>query len=217
MAWKLVAFDWDGTLVDTTDIAYRAVRTVFARYQLEPPHKEVFLERITSGGMLAFYHERGIPRHVTRQDLNGIWRGVFNDPEHRDRVALRDGAREALLACRNTGAYTSIVSGSVHDIIVAGLANLGVSDFIDHIEAEACGKVEELQRIIYRFSVDPCDVVYVDDTFEGLSAAKAVGAIAIGITGGFTPRARLLEANPDHVISSLHELLPFFGTNGARR
>ncbi len=214
MAWKLVAFDWDGTLVDTMQIAYQAMRTVFGHYRLEPPSKDVFLENITSGGMLAFYHERGVPRSATRQDLNAIWQRHFNDPKHHSQLLLREGAREALAACRDMGAKVSIVSGSTHGIITTGIERFGISDFIDHVEADASGKVDELRRVISHFSVDPNEMVYVDDTYEGLAAAKEVGISAIGILGGFSPRERLLEANPDRLIASLNDLLPLFGING---
>ncbi len=208
MVWKLLAFDWDGTLVDTMEVMYQATRTVFIHYELKPPTREVYLEEITIKNMDEFYHDHGVPRQATRQDLNAIWRMYFNDPGNYDAMRLRDGAREALLICRAMGINTALVSGTIRDVIMVGLSRFGLPGFIDHVGADASDKVGELKRTLDRFVISPEEAAYVDDTFEGLSAAKRVGMTAIGITGGFSPRQLLLEADPDLMIDSLIELLP---------
>lgn len=212
MFWKLAAFDWDGTLVDTAHVAYQAMQTVFTHYNAAAPSKEDFFRNITSGGLENFYHERGIPRFVTRKELNDHWKKYFGKQKGQDGIVMRDGARELLHACRNSGIKVSIVSGSVRNVIEASLTTLGIAGLIDHLEADAHGKVDELRRVIKHFSFEPKEVVYVDDMFEGISAAKNVGAAAIGIRGGFGADGHLREAAPDHLIASLHELIPLFLT-----
>ncbi|MDP2704143.1 MAG: HAD hydrolase-like protein [bacterium] len=202
---------------DTTEVAYQAMRTIFEHFELEVPSRSTFLENITSGKLLEFYRERGIPPHITRKDLNVLWERHFNNPEHRGNIPLREGAREALLACRDGRAKVAIVSGSTHNIIQASISRFGIGDFIDHLEADAHGKIEELRRVFTRFFVQPEEMVYIDDTYEGLCAAKSIGAAAVGITGGFGMREHLLQANPDHLITNLHELIPLIGTNRAEQ
>jgi len=211
LKWKLVAFDWDGTLADTRQVAYQALRTVFEKYCLSPPSKEVFMENISSDEKMAFYYKHGIPMSATRKDLNTIWQQYFNDPQRLHEFSLRDGSKEVLHAFHNAGLKVSIVSGSGHAIITTGLTKFDLVDLVDHIEADACGKIDELYRTISRFSIDPKEAIYIDDTFEGLSAAKSVGLTAIGIMGGFNTQERLLTASPDYLIKSLYELLPIFG------
>ena len=131
MALKLIAFDWDGTLADTAQVTYRAMRNIFDHYGVAPPTHEEFFANITSGGMLAFYHDRGIPKEATRRDLNVLWQTYFNDPVRRGTIPLRDGAKEVLIACRGCGTKACIVSGSAHSIITNTLADVGMSAFID--------------------------------------------------------------------------------------
>ena len=208
MIFKLINFDWDGTLADTRHTAYLAMETVFYHFNLEPPSKDEFLKHITSQGMLAFYHERGVPKNITRADLAIMFQKYFNDPENHKNLILRPGAIETLTACRSKGIKISIVSGSAHNVISIGVDKFKMSNLIDHIQADAGDKIDELRLVGSRFSAEPNEAIYVDDTYEGLSAAKKVGMTAVGITGGFSEERRLLEAGPDFLIPNLQELLP---------
>jgi len=211
MKRSLAIFDWDGTLVDSPRWAHHAMCAVFNNYQVEPPSLEVFLEGISSD-FLIFYRKHGIPNTATRKDLNAIWEKYLLD--HSDDFTLRDGALEALVYCRDVGMKTAIVSGTSPGVIAHGIERFGIGDLIGQVEANACGKVKELQRVLLNFNISPDEAVYVDDTHEGVNAAKTVGMTAIGITGGFELPQRLLQAEPDHLIDSLYDLLPLL-RNGA--
>jgi phosphoglycolate phosphatase len=203
MPLNLAIFDWDGTLVDSPSWAHQAMCAVFNYYGVEPPTLEIFLTEISSDFLL-FYRSHGIPESATRQDLNVIWEQYLT--EHPDGFMMRDGAKEALAFCHDAGMKTAIVSGTSPGTIAQGIERFALTGLIDHVEANACGKVGELQLVLARFTTNPHGAVYVDDTLEGVKAAKSLGITAIGITGGFELPERLLKANPDHLITTLFDL-----------
>jgi len=57
-------------------------------------------------------------------------------------------------------------------------------------------------------SVDPGALWFVGDAEQDVLAARAAGATAVAVRGGFQDDARLLASRPDVVLSSLGELPP---------
>ncbi len=199
MIWKLAVFDWDGTLVDSREIAYRATCDIFRHYGVEePPSREAYF-RDQISDFIPFYHRHGIPASVNRNELNGLWRRLFfaesNHPP------LREGTLDMLRACREAGLRTAIVSGNIPEVIQACSGLLGLGGLIDHVHANANGKTEELRAVLAHFGIGPEEAFYLDDTAEGLLAASRAGMAAIGIEGGFNLREHLETANPDHIIA----------------
>lgn len=52
----------------------------------------------------------------------------------------------------------------------------------------------------------PQEVVVIGDTLADITCARALGAVAVAVTTGFTDRATLAAAEPDHLIDSLTAL-----------
>jgi phosphoglycolate phosphatase-like HAD superfamily hydrolase len=57
-------------------------------------------------------------------------------------------------------------------------------------------------------SYGPQDVVIIGDTLMDIACARAVGARIIAVATGFSTRAELAAAAPDHLLDSLEDLLP---------
>lgn len=206
MPLKLLAFDWDGTLADNTQDVYEAIKSIFNNYEVEPPSKPDCMANLSSQGWLSFYYDRGLPGHVTKKDVEPLWQKYFSSKEP---VNLRGGVLEVFSLCQQNNVKICIVSGSFKEVISNCLSKRGLRGFVDHIEGSASGKIDELRKVAHLFSVRPEEMTYVDDSYEGISAAKTVGASAFAILGGMTSKERLLEANPDYLIDHLHQLLPF--------
>lgn len=58
-------------------------------------------------------------------------------------------------------------------------------------------------------SLAPTDVVVIGDTVADIECARAVGAVAVAVTTGYTPREVLTAAKPDYLFDSMMEM---FGT-----
>ncbi len=211
MSWKLAIFDWDGTLVDSREMAYRAACDIIRHFGAEPPAREVYLAEQISD-FEPFYHRHGVPAAVGREELNNLWRKFFNMSEH-NHPPLREGVKGILEICRKRGIHTAVVSGNIAETIQANMQLLNLADFIDHLHAGANGKVEELRRVVEHFRVSPPEAFYIDDTVEGLAAAKKVGVAAMGIEGGFNERQSLLGAAPDYILSSFADLAELLNKN----
>jgi len=57
-------------------------------------------------------------------------------------------------------------------------------------------------------SVEPSSLWVVGDADQDILAARAAGAVAVAVKGGFQTEARVRAARPDVILDSLPELLP---------
>jgi HAD superfamily hydrolase (TIGR01509 family) len=197
--WKISLFDWDGTLVDSNEMVYQCSVRTFEHFGVTPPTREQHLGKFTHPQS---YYDHGIPKEFTRQDIDKVWERIVPNFSHL--ASLRKGAAEVLQECRNRGLMTAIVSDNTPQVILPTAERLGILELIDAVYAESCHKSIKLAKAL--LDVQAQDAFYVDDSHMGLTAAKNAGIWAIAIEGGFTGRERLLEAEPDHIISCLTEL-----------
>jgi HAD superfamily hydrolase (TIGR01509 family) len=206
----LAIFDWDGTLVDSVMLSYLVTCHLFGIYNVPPPSLDVYLAARHNDprDFVAFYKQHGVPPDATIDELSAHWARLFSD--HAAELKLREGAKETLELCRALGMGTAIVSANVGSVISAGLRSMGIEHLIDHVEARAKGKVAELRQVLQLFHLPPDRAVYIDDTFEGISAAHLAGISAIGLAGGFGRLEHLLEAAPMFCAANHQDLCQHF-------
>jgi phosphoglycolate phosphatase-like HAD superfamily hydrolase len=205
MKQVLVMFDWDGTLADSVRWSYRGVCAIFRHWGVAPPSCDIFFEKVTSD-IISVYHRHGIPKNVTREELNAVWNKHLQ--ENLDGFMLREGARDVLQFCHQNGMKTAIVSANTEAVITRGIERFGIGLLIDHVTWGAYDKARKLKEVRERFGAERA--FYVDDTHEGITAAKSAGVIAIAITGGFELLSNIALAEPDHTICALGELFTIF-------
>jgi len=57
-----------------------------------------------------------------------------------------------------------------------------------------------------KLNVSPHDCVVIDDTEDGITAAKKIGSLTIGATWGFHNHKRINSAKPDFIAETPKEL-----------
>jgi phosphoglycolate phosphatase-like HAD superfamily hydrolase len=82
------------------------------------------------------------------------------------------------------------------------------SDSTDRAELTRCA-IERAGRILGQ-RLDPQRILVVGDTPKDIEAARAVGAVTVGVASGSYGEAELRKAGADYVLASLREPLPGF-------
>ncbi len=194
MGFKLAIFDWNGTLLDDLPIAYGSVLEIFGRYGIPPPSIDTYRAEITTRFM-DFYRAHGIPKTATPYDLNAIRKEYF--AIHGYQADLHVNAKETLMLCKVLGMQVAIVSAEIADVLEQRVRDFELTPFIDHIAGSAYDKEQALIAALDRFGVPAEEAFYLDDTFDGLMAARNVGIITFGFCGGYGTRDRIRAAKPD--------------------
>lgn len=217
MKYKAIAFDYDGTLVDTYDfhvaVIGQAVRNCGTDITPEAMEKIV---RLSLRGIFdtTLSPERADEGFKALTALYDNPNDAFWAP-----VTVVNHAQDTLRALRAAGMKTGLVTNSMKKLVDASLAHFGFEGLFDDIQAasgDAYTKEERMVALLEALKVSPGDTLYVGDGSTDIIDAKKVGMDSCLITG---PAAWIhgekqpdLEAlAPDFVITDLDELLDIAG------
>ena len=144
--------------------------------------------------------QRHLPRAVAESEGYRVLPGVRErlDQLHDDGVllGLTTGGTEA-------AAHIKLARGDLNHYFSFG--GYG-SDSPDRTELTRRGI--ERAGVVFGEPLDPATVPVVGDTPLDIEAAKAAGAIAVGVATGHYSMDQLREAGADHVLATLEEELP---------
>lgn len=209
---KAAIFDWNGTLIDDVWIVHQSVIAIFESYGLKPPALKRYRNEIVADFML-FYLKYGIPSGTTKEELNKIRKKVLE--ERWNEVELHKGAAQTVKELKKIGLKIGIVSGEVPEILKKRLETFGIGHLFDSVKGGAWGhKEKSLAETLKKFGLKPKEAIYVDDTFDGITAAKNVGMAAIGWTKGYNSKRLVKKANPDFIADSMSKVKKIIKNGG---
>ncbi len=189
-------FDWDGTIVDTLGLIYRANVVVLGELGITMT-REWFRERYTPDWRSS-YRELGIPEHLWDATARR-WSEEMADARPRALPWVRGGLRR--LGAR--GVRMGLVTASTRSVVEPNLRRLnleGVFETAWYADDVANGKPhpEALLGALGDLGIGAADSVYVGDTTVDLAMASSAGAPFVAI-GGTTTEAAFLAAGVDRV------------------
>ncbi|MDI6734208.1 MAG: HAD-IA family hydrolase [Patescibacteria group bacterium] len=196
MKWNLIIFDWNGTALNDLPLVYGSVCSIFKTYGVKPPTLKTYREEITADFM-KFYRHYGIPKTASHNDLNKLRARYFE--KNWNKAKLRPGVKLFLEQLDKIPDFqTAIVSAEITEVLSQRLCGFNIIvSLLDKIIGNAWDKEKALLDTIDTLGVKTENAVYVDDTFDGLTAAKNLGIHTIGFTAGYNTKKRILAAKPD--------------------
>jgi HAD superfamily hydrolase (TIGR01509 family) len=205
---KALLFDFDGTLVDTESVEFRAWEETFLAHDVE-----LALERYGVGvGTLEGFDpldelELLLGRKIDRNDVND--RRRVRELELLAAEVLRPGVHEYLEDARGLGLKVAIVSSSSDDWIESNLARLERSHGWECIVA-ANGDVARAKpaptlylEALERLGVDAREAVAFEDSTNGAHAAQAAGIFCVAVPNPVTAH---LDVQGDLNLGSFEEV-----------
>lgn len=216
---EAVIFDFDGVIVDTEPLHYRAFQRIleplglgfsWAEYQetyMGFDDRDAFAEAFSCAGK-PLSHEH-LAALVTEKA--GIFQEVI-----RDGVAPYPGVTELITALHASHIPLAICSGALLSDILPILETLGIRNcFKTIITADDVKKSKpdpESYRLAYRRLMETIATpapdlrtIAIEDTPAGIDSAAGAGLTVLAVTNSY-PRECLLKAS--RIIASLEELVP---------
>jgi pyrophosphatase PpaX len=203
----VVLFDLDGTVVDSAGIILASMRHATRQVLGREIPDGALMATVGGPGLEAQMLEFGGPERV--DELVRVYRS-HNEPLHVE-LALFPGIEDVLKRLRADGARLGIVSAKRRSTVELAFAATATGDLFDVVvggdEAPRQKPAPDpLLLALERLSASPAEAVYVGDSPFDMSAAKAAGMYAIGVTwGAIHDRAALAHA--DLIVDSPEELL----------
>jgi phosphoglycolate phosphatase len=205
---RLVVFDWDGTLADSTGRIVTAFQEALASVD-RPPLPDESIRGII-GLSLANAITELFPddKDNFREALAQAYHRCYFANE--EPVALYPEAEALLKTLGEAGCLLAVATGKSRRGLDRALAQTGTADYFHHTltaeETRSKPHPEMLEGILDYTGSLPSETWMVGDTDFDLLMGRNAGTHAIGITHGAHPRERLAAARPDWLVDRLAQL-----------
>jgi len=207
---KPITFLWDvdGTIVDSRKFAYDVYNDVLRQLGKRTFTSEEFRELFSSDYQI---HLKRIGFN-SMQEVNLLvetWKARISIDKYK--FKLYDGILDILRYLHEKNYKMALVSSTSRSQLQIYFDMFGINRFFSVIIAredvdEQKPSPKPFLQAAKRLNVPPQKCVVIDDTEDGIEAAKKIGAITIGVTWGFHSYRRINNANPDFIAETPNEL-----------
>jgi phosphoglycolate phosphatase len=211
MPFKLVVWDFDGTLADSLHNALAIFNRLAAELRYKPIEDPEAVRSMTS-------------RELMRRHGISLWRlprliRKFQAAaaESADDVKLHPGFVEMLAAASAGGVRLGILSSNKEENIRRCLRTNGAEECFSFVVGypRLFGKGKALRRIVKSERIDRNDVLYIGDEVRDIEAARKARVASAVVTWGFHAESLLRANQPDHVVNDLAALCRLIETGGS--
>ncbi|GGD78475.1 HAD-IA family hydrolase [Lacimicrobium alkaliphilum] len=207
--YKLVIFDWDGTLMDSCGRIVSAMRTSARRAGLPVPEEAAVRDIIGISLRPAIARLFGELPEQQSELLFELYRQEYvdNDPTP---TPLFGGAIELLEQIRQRQMLMAVATGKARRGLNRVWQQTGTGHFFS---ASRCGDEtrskpdpDMLEQILAELSVQPHEALMIGDTCYDLHMAEQLGMDRVGVSFGVHETARLRQHKPKVIVDSLAEI-----------
>jgi phosphoglycolate phosphatase len=203
MPYRLVIFDFDGTLADSAAWFRGVFNGVAERYGFRTVTDEDFAA-LRGRDNRAIVRHLGVPawkipliaRHMRALMTRDI-----------DAIRLFPGAADLLEALRAGGARIAVVTSNTEENVRRVLG----PEHARLVSAYGCGaslfgKGAKFRRVLKATGVRPAEAIAVGDEVRDIEAARAAGVAAGAVAWGYADPGLLRERGADHLFETMGEV-----------
>lgn len=203
MRYRIILFDFDGTLADSFPLFLRAYGDIAQRHGFAQVSTEQLVKL------------RGLsPRQMIQHVGMPMWKLPFVAADfiaymrkHLCEVRLFEGVGALLREFDQAGVRIAIVSSNAEDNLRSVIGEAGLRH-IHHIESgmSMFGKAQRIQRVLRESAIEPRDALYVGDQISDREGAREAGVDFGAVSWGYGCPDALRAARPEWVFEQFDDL-----------
>ena len=214
--FDLIAFDWDGTLFDSTAVITHAIQEAVRDVGGTVPGKEQASYVIGMGLMQALAHAApDVPEHLYPR-LGERYRHHYTAHQHD--ITLFDGVLDMLAQLKARQHHLVVATGKSRVGLDHALQTVGLRDVFDGSRTadETAGKPHPrmLHELMSQFGVSAQRTLMVGDTTHDLQMAQNANCASVGVSYGAHPHTAFEAHVPRFIAHSVPELLEWLLIHG---
>jgi len=212
---KLVAFDWNGTMIADTQACLNADNKVLEHFKLEKISYRRMCETFdipiskfwtNLGYDLSFFETNAST--IGKMFMDNYNLGVRN-------VRTRIGVSPLLSFLTEQNIHSIIFSNHIEEDIHNHLQRLRLTKYIQKVLARSAGDTSQLHKrskehrlktYIQEKKLRPHEVITIGDTPEEIEIGKKLGLHTVALLGGQCTKQRLVAESPDFIIGNMLNL-----------
>ena len=195
MKYRLLVFDFDGTIADTLPIIISSFQEVASCYR----GQDVSVEEVVSHFGLS---EEGIMQELLPTD----WKAALQEflvvyGQKHNQIALFPGMAQILKTTREQGRKLALVTGkgaASADVSLRAFSLAREFQWIRTGDPQRDIKVDNIEDILARSGIAASDALYVGDAPSDMRAAKEAGISAVG--AAWRSDAPITELEASHAL-----------------
>ena len=206
--FDLIAFDWDGTLFDSTAIIVRCIQNAVVDVGGQRPSDEAAAYVIGMALMQALAHAAPDVPADKYPELGARYRHHYL--QHQNDISLFEGVLPLLADLRARHHWLAVATGKSRRGLNEVLRTVELQGAFDGSRTadETAGKPHPLmlQELMREFGVEPERTLMVGDTTHDLQMALNAGCASVGVSYGAHEPEDFHALGPRHVAHSVREL-----------
>ncbi len=206
--FDLIAFDWDGTLFDSTAIITRCIQRAVVDVGGQEPSKEAASYVIGLGLMQALAHAAPDVPVEKYPELGQRYRHHYM--VHQNDIVLFDGVLPMLVELKLRHHWLTVATGKSRKGLNEALHDLDLKGVFDGSRTadETAGKPSPimLHELMQEFGVDADRTLMIGDTTHDLQMALNAGCASVGVSYGAHEPDAFHDLKPKFIAHSVAEL-----------
>ena len=213
--FDLIAFDWDGTLFDSTALITRAIQAAVADVGGTVPTDQSASYVIGMGLMQALAHAAPDVPKEKYPLLGERYRHHYMARQHD--LSLFDGVLPLLAELKGRHHWLTVATGKSRTGLNDVLRTVELQGMFDASRTadETAGKPSPLmlEELMAEFGVDPERTLMIGDTTHDLQMALNAGCASVGVSYGAHEPDAFHALKPLHVAHSVRDLHSWLSAN----
>ena len=201
---KVIIFDMDGTLVDSSVTIVNAINHVRSNLKLSPLKKDLILEKVNDPHLnpAHFFYEvdEFTPQHES-------WFSEYYTNYHEEELELYKDIKELLKNLKDKGFKLAVATNAYRGSTIQSLSHLKI---LDYFETLVCyddvdkGKPapDMLQKVLEVLNIKINDALFIGDSERDMLASKSASIDYIMINWGFSDYADAI-----HEVNELEKVI----------
>ena len=214
--FDLIAFDWDGTLFDSTKIIVRCIQAAVRDVGGTAPTDKDAAYVIGLGLMQALAHAAPDVPTEKYPELGERYRHHYN--AHFNDLSLFDGVLQMLADLRTRGYLLAVATGKSRRGLDDALRSAELKGVFDGSRTadETAGKPDPrmLLELMKQFGVPATRVLMIGDTTHDLQMAVNAGCPSVAVSYGAHEPEAFVVLKPLYVAHSVESLASWLKANG---
>ncbi|BBF82200.1 HAD hydrolase-like protein [Asticcacaulis excentricus] len=202
--YRLVIFDFDGTLADSFPWFLEVFDHLAERFGFENPDRS-HLDELRRLGPRELLKRLKVP--LLKLPAIATYAQRLQNQQI-EKIVLFDGIAEVIRDLKARGVTVVVVTSNDADNVRTVLGS-ELSTLIDHYSCGSSlfGKAAKFKTVLKAFKTKPTEALSIGDELRDIEAARKVGIAVGAVTWGYAHEDSLLSEKPDHVFAKPADIL----------
>lgn len=209
--YKIIIWDWNGTLLDDVDISVKSINKVLSKYKCNPLKDIDEYRNKFCFPVELYYRNIGFdfnktPFEVLGKEFIDIYKDISKE------CKLQNNALKVIKEINKRGLKQIILSASQIDNLIEQINYYSISKYFDKIlgieNIYAKAKLDIAQRWIEDNKINPREALMIGDTFHDFEVSHKINCDCILFLNGHQNKQTLLKTNCE-IIDDLWYILNY--------